>query len=584
MRSPGPFEVVVVGSGPAGACAAYHLARAGVRVALVERARFPRAKVCGDGLTPRALAPLREMGVWDAVAPHAIRIHRLRTLDLREGRVHEGPLPGSQFGAVVSRAILDDALREAAVRAGAVFFDDRDVRGLAPGTDGRTATLWALASGRRVELAAEVVIAADGAAGAVSAPFRPPARAALEAIELRQYVRTGPLPACFTICAPIGDLGAPAFGYGWVLPGREDVANVGLRLMWPRGARPLARGIFARFLGVLRSLDPALAGARPLDAVAQGATGVGFRLDGIGSGRVLLAGDSAAVTNAFTGEGVAQALASGRAAAEAAQEHLGGRDGLTAYRDRLAACFPESTRLAPQLGWLAERGGMFAAEFFEVISWRIGLTGSVVRSIALDQPVAGAPERPSLDARVAGTWQQAEDRIVRAHPMLAQIMGGIRRAVATRLDSTIERFWSRLPEAPPSAATAGVALAHAALALCLVDDTGDARADAAGKAVGGRSGWATNALALGAADVLVADLFALLAEVPTTVAASCVRALAAVLRDGAGAAAADRLGRPRLELDDFLRLADEVALAVTGMGAEAPATAEAPSATQRVLA
>ena len=71
-------EVLVVGAGPAGSAAAYHLASSGVDVLLVDRARFPREKVCGDGLTPRAVNAVLKMGI-DPTGPGFIRIDGVRT-------------------------------------------------------------------------------------------------------------------------------------------------------------------------------------------------------------------------------------------------------------------------------------------------------------------------------------------------------------------------------------------------------------------------------------------------------------------------------------------------------------------------
>src|SRR5438874_12441211 len=89
-------DVLVVGAGPAGSAAAYHLSRAGADVLVVDRATFPREKVCGDGLTPRGVGAIQRMGI-DPTEPGFVRIDRLRTygepgvvLDLRwpESRAH----------------------------------------------------------------------------------------------------------------------------------------------------------------------------------------------------------------------------------------------------------------------------------------------------------------------------------------------------------------------------------------------------------------------------------------------------------------------------------------------------------------
>src|SRR5688572_33348253 len=72
-------DVIVVGAGPAGSTTAYYLARAGIDVLLLEKAAFPRDKICGDGLTPRAVRQLVRMGI-DITAPGWIRNHGLRVI------------------------------------------------------------------------------------------------------------------------------------------------------------------------------------------------------------------------------------------------------------------------------------------------------------------------------------------------------------------------------------------------------------------------------------------------------------------------------------------------------------------------
>ncbi len=87
---PGEAEVIVVGAGPAGSSAAFHLARAGVDVLLLEKAEFPREKVCGDGLTPRAVHQLIRMGV-DIGAPGWMRSRGMRWIAGEPRRSSTGP-------------------------------------------------------------------------------------------------------------------------------------------------------------------------------------------------------------------------------------------------------------------------------------------------------------------------------------------------------------------------------------------------------------------------------------------------------------------------------------------------------------
>ncbi|MFI5053079.1 MAG: NAD(P)/FAD-dependent oxidoreductase, partial [Acidimicrobiia bacterium] len=114
------FDVIVVGGGPAGAAAAYWLASAGHRTLVVERKRFPREKTCGDGLTPRAVRQLMDMGIADRLEPH-LRYDGLRSM--AHGVTLELPWPEHpdfpSYGYVVRRRDLDAMVAARAVEAGA---------------------------------------------------------------------------------------------------------------------------------------------------------------------------------------------------------------------------------------------------------------------------------------------------------------------------------------------------------------------------------------------------------------------------------------------------------------------------------
>ena len=113
-------EVLVVGGGPSGASAAYWLANAGVDVVALEKKHYPRVKTCGDGLTPRSVRQLEDMGLGDDLARH----HRYRGLRANAfGRTismdwpDHPTLPG--YGYVITRADLDGLVAERAEKAGA---------------------------------------------------------------------------------------------------------------------------------------------------------------------------------------------------------------------------------------------------------------------------------------------------------------------------------------------------------------------------------------------------------------------------------------------------------------------------------
>src|SRR5437764_6006626 len=160
-------DVIVVGAGPGGATAAYHLAQAGVSVIALEKSQFPREKVCGDGLTPRAVKQLVAMGIDTAPEQGWIRNHGLRILG--GGMRIEVPWPDLQtfpsYGLVRPRQDFDEVLARTAQKAGARLHENTTVTG--PVRDERSSrvvgvTATAKDSGETVTYRAPVTIVADG--------------------------------------------------------------------------------------------------------------------------------------------------------------------------------------------------------------------------------------------------------------------------------------------------------------------------------------------------------------------------------------------------------------------------------------
>src|SRR6478735_2766008 len=113
-------DVLIVGAGPAGSIAALVLARAGVRVRLIDRARFPRDKLCGDTVNPGSLAILDRLGISDPVRRRAMAITGMDITGPAGARV-SARYPAGVRGASLTRRELDMSLLEAAIAAGAVF-------------------------------------------------------------------------------------------------------------------------------------------------------------------------------------------------------------------------------------------------------------------------------------------------------------------------------------------------------------------------------------------------------------------------------------------------------------------------------
>src|SRR5262245_34602604 len=153
-------DVLVVGAGPAGSIAGLVLARAGARVRLVDRADFPRDKLCGDTVNPGTLARLRSLGVGGAVEAHGLRVDGMLVTGER-GAAIEGVYPNGLAGRAILRRDLDWLLLEAAVKAGCEFDPHVAVREAI--VDGaRVAGARAIANGTTRDLRARVTIAADG--------------------------------------------------------------------------------------------------------------------------------------------------------------------------------------------------------------------------------------------------------------------------------------------------------------------------------------------------------------------------------------------------------------------------------------
>ncbi len=331
-------EIAIVGAGPAGSTAATLLARAGCDVHLFDRAEFPRDKCCGDGLTALALRELEALGFdpatvvsWQQVDDVVIRSPR--------GTERRYPLPdgAGYHAAVARREDLDAALVDLARAAGAHLHEGRQLTGADPDADGVTLTF-----GTNTHRTTQV-IAADG--------MWSPARKMLdlgvegyrgEGHAFRQYFRNvSPRAASELVVWFERDL-LP--GYAWSFPLDGGRANIGFGIQ--RGG--------SHTIGEMKDLWPDLL-ARPHvrellgpDAEPEAphkAWPIPARV-----GRVplvgphtMFVGDAAAVTDPMTGEGIGQALLTGRLAAEA---FLAGGDRLGRYEHEVRRELVADDRMA----------------------------------------------------------------------------------------------------------------------------------------------------------------------------------------------------------------------------------------------
>ncbi len=309
------FDVLIAGAGPAGAVAATVLARGGARVLLLDRARFPRGKLCGDTLNPGALRVLARLGLASAVAG-GLPIDGMIVTGPSGVRV-VGRYDGVSGLALVRRS-FDAALVAAAAAAGARVEEGVLVQAAVPDTTGRTPAVAGLrikgTDGRSLRIAAPVVIAADGRYSRVA-----------RALGLSRAARR---PRRWAIGAYFENVtGTTAFGemhvreqhYIGVAPLAAGLTNA--CVVTPT---PSTRSMQDLLLGTLRSdleLRDRFAAARTVgEPVCVGPLAVDC--DAAGMPGLLLAGDAGGFVDPMTGDGLRFALRGGELAALAALRAL----------------------------------------------------------------------------------------------------------------------------------------------------------------------------------------------------------------------------------------------------------------------
>jgi menaquinone-9 beta-reductase len=354
-------DVIVVGAGPSGATAAYHLARAGVSVLLLEKASFPREKVCGDGLTPRGVAQLIKLGIdtsEDAGWLHnkGLRIYgggmRLH-LDWPE----LGDFPG--YGLVRKRADLDEMLARHAQKAGAQLHERCTVTG--PVTDADTGRIVGVTAkhedGDEVTYRSRVVIAADGnsarlaiARGLDREDTRP------MGVAIRTYFTSPRTHDDWLETWLELDNGSTLPGYGWIFGMGDGTSNVGLGILNTDHSygRLDYKQLLRRWLDHL----PAEWQYTPefqVGPIRGAALPMGFNRKPIYDRGLMLVGDSAGLVNPFNGEGISYAMESAEVAADLIVSALA-RDNAAA-REMTLARYPRL--LADRFGGYYTLGGMF---------------------------------------------------------------------------------------------------------------------------------------------------------------------------------------------------------------------------------
>jgi menaquinone-9 beta-reductase len=309
----GGWDVGVIGAGPAGALCALSLARAGRRCLILDRAQFPRHKACGDVLLPEALRVLEQNGLLDMVQQRA---RALDVISVFSPSLVEIEAPGRYL--TIRRYDLDALLMQAAVAAGATFIQ-ASVRDVHSSSD--EVAIELLPAGRRVR--ARFAVLATGAVVALPDRLGMIERKPPDAIAARCYVRS--TARLDRVMFSYDRALVP--GFGWVVPVREDVFNVGCGIVIGGGgsrATDLKR-LLGRFIQQFAPARELMRASTQISAI-RGAPlrcGLsGFRRAKLG--RTLGVGEVVSTTYPFTGEGIAKAMSSGLLAARVLNKALYG--------------------------------------------------------------------------------------------------------------------------------------------------------------------------------------------------------------------------------------------------------------------
>jgi menaquinone-9 beta-reductase len=358
-------DVIVVGAGPGGSSTAYHLARHGVRVLLLEKSEFPREKVCGDGLTPRGTKQLLRMGI--DVSPEAGWLHNKGLRCIGGGMRLELPWPElastPNYGLVRTRMDFDDILAKQAVKVGAELrtgvsvtgpvLDDRGDRvvGVSAETENGPATYRA-----------PLVVSADGVSGRFPLALGLAKREDRPmGVAVRRYYRSTVkadddyLESWLELRSKEGG-GKLLPGYGWIFGLGDGRVNVGLGVL--NSSTAYGKTNYRRMLtDWLTSTPPDwhLDEEHADGSILGAALPMGFNRVPHYTRGVLLVGDSGGMVNPFNGEGIPYAMESGELAAEVVAQALARPEGPS--RERALAAYP--AELKARYGGYYRLGGVF---------------------------------------------------------------------------------------------------------------------------------------------------------------------------------------------------------------------------------
>jgi len=315
-------DVIVVGAGPSGSATSYYLAQQGLKVLLLEKTEFPREKVCGDGLTPRSVKQLLDMGIEPTEENGWIKNKGLRIiagkhrLELKWPELESFP----NYGLIRTRHDFDQILAKRAEQVGVDLRQNTRVLGpIRDDQTGRIVGVNAKTTAGNVSYRAPFVVAADGvsarmalAIGVQRQENRP------MGVAVRTYYKSPRTNDDFMESwLELWDEDKLLPGYGWIFGVGDGTSNVGLGIL---DSSPAFQSIdYKDLLKKWLEQTPHEWGYRDENMVGEirgAALPMGFNRQPFYTQGLILVGDSGGMVNPFNGEGIAYAMESGRVAAE----------------------------------------------------------------------------------------------------------------------------------------------------------------------------------------------------------------------------------------------------------------------------
>lgn len=325
------FDVIVLGGGPAGSSASAFLSKAGKKVLLLDRAKFPRDKTCGDGISGRSVGVLRDLGILDEFKKVEHELMYGVTFSSPNSRLvpvsskGKGPDPNASPGFVCRREVFDNVVfqnaKKLATKTIEGFFATELIM-----DDGKVVGVKGKVDGKDVEYRAKVLVGADGAAG-ISARQ-------LNSVNTDESHQCAGLRCYYENVEGMGDKIELHFvkeaipGYFWIFPLPNKKANVGIGMLVKdmKAKKINLQKVMLEIIENNPMFKERFAKSKRITDIKSWMLPLATKRTKIAGNGYVLVGDAASLIDPFTGEGIGNGLTSGKIAATVISEAIASGD------------------------------------------------------------------------------------------------------------------------------------------------------------------------------------------------------------------------------------------------------------------